>query len=618
MAGLAGIVALQGTRDSAEVVALVEKMGRVQGHRRPLSWQVVSDPGLVHVAPSECPGPGGSRRPEPTDERPGGRCLAFDGEITNRGEVRRRLSDAGIGLRSESDRELVLRAWEQWGERCLDHIDGRFAFVLHEPAEGASFLVRDRFGHRPFHYAFSDDRLCFASEIKSLLLVTGPPALDERALLEWSLYGDVLPPRTLFRGIRTLAPGHMLRVGDNGQTQECVTYYDPAAVVDPARYAEYAAMPAPELMDILESTMDQAVTGHINGRQEVGVMLSGGVDSAVIAALASRHAKVRAYNFAVTGDPTLDERSMANEVARILGVPLQGIVLDGETYRRALAHATYYDEVPLWHMHGVPIHLVARHAGEDGASLLLSGFSLGPLLTAASDRYRWVVPPAFLSRVPDDILRVVRKAVYSASGFAVANPLFALNLGVMLQFVDGGARSKLVERYTRAYEFLTQPHDRSIQVMRICDTALFTPRFFHQGDRLCMGASVEYCDAVVESRFISLARNLPTDAVFHKKKTTKWILKELATRYVPREIAYQKKMGLDVPLEQYFEPAFKQSLFEDGFLASFLALDWNTARSLVEKARERRQLLSQLVNIEVWGRLFFMQQSPEEVQDLLK
>ena len=207
-------------------------------------------------------------------------------------------------------------------------------------------------------------------------------------------------PRTLFRGIRTLAPGHLLRVGNDGRTPESLAYYDPANVVDPARYAENAARSTPELLDILESALDQAVTSHINGRREVGVMLSGGVDSAVIATLASRHAEVRAYNFSIGGDPRLDERPMADEVARLLGLPLQSVAINGETYRRELAHATYHNEMPLWHMHGVPIHLVARRAAEDGTSLLLSGFSLGPLLTAATDRYRWILPPPFLDRVP--------------------------------------------------------------------------------------------------------------------------------------------------------------------------------------------------------------------------
>ena len=613
MAGLAGIVPLRDTIESTETVTLVEKMARVQSHRGRGEWRVVSHPGLVHLVPYEDSAPhvaGG------LDERHGGKFLAFDGEITNCDEIRTQLDKAGAELRSTSDRDLVLCAWEKWGEQCLDHLHGRFAFVLQDSATGASFLVRDRFGHRPFHYTFSDGRLCFASEIKALLAVTGPPALDELALLEWSLYGDVLPPRTLFRGIRTLGPGYLLRVDKDGRTQE-FAYYDPANVVDPALYAEYAARSTPELLDILESTLDHAVTSHINGRPEVGVMLSGGVDSAVVAALASRHAKVRAYNFSVAGDARLDERPMANEVARILGLPLKGIVIDGETYRRELARATYHCEMPLWHMHAVPIHLVARFAADNGTSLLLSGFSLGPILTAAPDRYRWVLPPSLLSRVPDDLFRVVRKAVYSAAGLNVANPAFAVNLGVALQLVDGGARSNLVDRYSRTYEFLKDADERRIHIMRLCDTALFIRRFFHQADRLCMGASVDYCDTVVEARFMSLARNLPTDAIFRKKKITKWILKELATRYVPREIAFQKKIPLDVPLGEYFEPAFKRPLFEDGFLASMLGLDWNTAQALIKRARERRPLLFQLVHIETWGRLFFMQQSADEVQELL-
>jgi asparagine synthase (glutamine-hydrolysing) len=617
MAGLAGIVPLRDTLDRAETVTLVEKMGRVQGHRGSADWRVLSHPGLVHVVPCGDSTPITQCETDAQDERRGGLFLAFDGEITNRSEIRRELGHTGTELRSESDRELVLRAWDHWGEQCPDHLDGRFAFVLHNPATGASFLVRDRFGHRPFHYAFSDGRLCFASEIKPLLSVTGPPAPDELALLEWSLYGDLLPPRTLFRGIRTLAPGHMLRIGKDGRTQECVEYYDPANVVDPARYEEYAARSTSEILAILESTVDQAVMSHIDGRRDVGVMLSGGVDSTVIAALASRHGDLRAYNFSVAGDPRLDERPMANEVARMLGLPLESIVIDGKAYRRELAHATYRYEMPLWHMQGVPIHLLARRAREDGTSILLSGVSVGPLLGAATDRYRWILPPSLFSRVPHGLFRIVRKAVYSAAGLSIANPFFALNLGVGLQLVDGGARSKRVDRCNETYEFLRDLRERRIHVMRLCDNALFLPRFFYQGDRLCMGQSVEYCDASVEARFMSLALNLPTDAIFHKKKTSKWILKELATRYVPREIAFQKKVPMDVPLGEYFEPPFKQSLFEGGFLASFLGLDWNASRALVKKAREQRPLLFQLVNIETWGRLFFMQQSAEEVEERL-
>ena len=547
MAGLAGIVSLRDTVHGAEIVALVEKMGRAQGHRAPGGWRAVSQPGLVHVFSGHTSAPTDPGATDAWVEHSRGPFIAFDGVITNRGDVRTELGSVGADLRSAPDRELVRRAWEHWGEQCPDHLDGRFAFVVHDPAREAWFLARDRFAHRPLHYAFSDDRLCFASEVKALLAVTAPPALDELALLEWSLYGDLLPPRTLFRGIRTLAPGQVLRVGKDG-SQQFRVYYDPTNSVDPTRYAENAARSVPELMEMLETAIEQAVLGHIDGRGQVGILLSGGVDSGVIAAVAARHTELRAYNFSVMGDPRLEERQMANAVAGKLGIALQGINLDGQAYRRALAPATYRYEMPLWHMQGVPYYLLTHHARENGAAILLSGVSVGPLVGAATDRYRWIVPPPFLSRVPDNVFRIARKAVYSASGLSMANPFFAINLGVGLHLVDGGARARRVERVRQTYEFLNDPHERRIHVMRLCDNSLFLPRFFQQGDRFCMGESVEYCDAAVEARFMSLALNLPTDAIFHKNKTTKWILKEIASRYVSREIAYQKKVPLDVPI----------------------------------------------------------------------
>ncbi|MGH7539680.1 MAG: asparagine synthetase B family protein, partial [Gemmatimonadota bacterium] len=546
----------------------------------------------------------------------GGPALAFDGALTNRRVLLDELGRGGPPAGADGDRELVLRVWERSGAACLDRLMGRFALVLHDPRRGNTYLVRDRFGHKPLHYAIRHDRLYFASEIKTLLSVLSPPLLDDRALIEWSLHGDLLPPRTLFRGIRSLPPGHLLEADMNGERPASRAYYEPASAVDPALYAEHAGRSTAEILTLVEEAVEHAVLGHMDGRSGVGIMLSGGVDSTVIAAIAARRGEIPAYNFSVAGDPRLDERPMSREVARVLGLPLESIVIDGETYRRELARATYLYEHPLWHMQGVPIQLLARRAREDGTTLLLSGVSVGPLLGAATDRYRWILPPPALDRIPGGVYRVVRKAVYSAAGLPVANPGFTRALGVGLQLVDGGARSRIVARCDEAYRFLEDPRERRIHIMRLSDHHLFLPRFYHQGDRLCMGESIEYCDAAVEARFMSLALNLPTDVIFHDG-TPKWILKELATRYVPREIAFQKKVPLDVPVAQYFAPAFKRSLFEGGFLASFLGLEWEVAGGPLMKARETTPLLFQLVNIEVWGRLFLMQQSVEEVTDLL-
>lgn len=605
MAGLAGILSLKGALDAAEASAMVERMGRRQAHRAPDGWRVLAHRGLVYVHDDD-----GS-----LEEGVGGRTLAFDGVITNGRELREDLRHAGADLRSKSDRELVLRAWEHWGEASLGRLSGRFAFVLHDPARATSTLVRDRFGHKPFHYAIADGRLYFASEIKTLLTVV-PAALNERALIEWSMYGDVLPPRTLFAGIRALAPGSLLEIGREGPAPTARPYYDPTTMIDPALYAQYATRPIPDLLDELESAVESAVVSHIGEQSRVGVMLSGGVDSTVIAALAARHANLPAYHFFVSGDPATDERSVAEEVARKLDIPLHTIRVDPDTYRRELARTTLINEMPSWHVQCVPIGLLARRAGEDDLRLLLSGVSVGPFLGAAGDRYRWILPHPLMSRVPGGLFRIARKSVYSAAGLSVANPFFAQNLGVGLKMVDGGARSRVVARSNEAYGFVEDPRARRIPVMRMADDTLFLRRFYHQGDRLCMAESIEYCDASMEPEFVTLALNLPAELLIHDKKP-KWTLKELATRYVPQEIAFQKKASLDVPVDQYFAPLFKPSLFRGGFLESVLEMDWALANELLRAERERAHLLFQLVHIEVWGRLFFLQQTSEEVTALL-
>ncbi len=611
MSGLAGVVARNEPLDAIKAKSQVESMGQVQKHREPDGWQVVAHAGLVYASGDA----GGD-----SDESASGLALAFDGKITNAGVVREALRKARAHFHSNTDRELVLRAWESWGPKCLEQLQGRFAFVLRDSKLGTSYLVRDRFGHKSFYYALLNDRIYFASEIKTLLAVLPPPVLNELALLEWTIYGDILPPRTLFRGVDTLPIGHLREIGARGSAPESSAYYDIAKVVDRERYADYASRPATELIDLLDTTLDRVIKNQIDGqRGGVGVLLSGGVDSAVIASMAAKHTELKSYNFSAWRDSEMDESRMARKVAAKLGLPFQSIYFDGDIYRRELARAIWLFETPLWHIQGVATHLLARRAFADGIRILLAGVCLGPLSGAvAQDRYRWILPPPFLSRIPASVMRVARKVVYAANGLPVANPFFVHNLPVGLRLIDGGKRARMVARFDEAYEFLSKAKERRVHVMRMSDNAFFWQRFFRQGDSLCMGESVEFCDAAIDNDYMSLVLNLPTDVIF-RKKIPKWILKELATRYVPREVAYQKKYAVwTVPVEQFFVPLFRETLFRGGFLETYLDMDWQAVNDLYRQQKLKTQVLYRLVNIEVWGRLFFLGQSVDEVSAMLQ
>ncbi len=608
MSGLAGVISLRAPLDAGEAESLVETMARAQEHRSRSGWRVVVRERVAYASDAV--------QGEAADPGPTGLVVTLDGVITNREQLDRDLETAGVASNGADGAGALGRAWSAWGYHCLERLDGRFAALVRDGGTGASFLARDPFGHRPLHYAVRGDRLFFASEVKTLLPVLPPAEPDQFALMEWTLYGDVLAPRTLFRGIRSLPPGHVLEVSGDGVVGEPRAYFDPADVVDRTLFEEYSKRSIPNVMTLVESTVDHAVRRHMGGRANVAVMLSGGVDSTMIAALARRHADIRGYNFSIAGNATLDERPTANLVAQRLGIPIQSVPIDGDTYRRELAATTYEYEMPLWHMQAVPIHLLARQARKDGVGLLLSGVCIGPFLSAAAGRYRWVLPPAALDRVPAAVLRLGQKAIYSASGLPMANPAFTKTLSMALKLIDVGARATLLARHDDVYGFLEDDRERRIQVMRLTDNALFERRFFHQGDRLCMAQAVEYADAAVDREFQRLAFNL-SSRVIYRKRQWKWVLKELASRYVPREVAFQKKIPLDVPIDEYFAPQFRRSLFADGFLASLVGLGWDAAVAMVASAGDRAAVLLRLVNIETWGRLFFMGQSVEEVTSTL-
>ena len=610
MSGLAGIVSRNLSFDVEGVGSLVDAMGQAQKHREPDGWQVVARGALVFSAGS------GTE----TEASASGLSLAFDGKITNAGVVRDSLRQAGVAPQGSSDRELVLRAWEAWGSKCLEQLQGRFAFVLHDAKRGATYLVRDRFGHKSFYYALRDDRIYFASEIKTLLKVLREPAApNEMALLEWTLYGDVLPPRTLFRGVETLPIGHFREISALNAS-EPQAYYDITRTVDRNRYAEYSSRSPGELVDLLDQTLERVIGNQIEGqRGEVGVLLSGGVDSAVIAAQARKKANIKAYNFSAWRDSAMDESLMAKKVADRLDLPFHSIYFDGDLYRRELARAIWFFETPLWHIQGVATHVLARRAFEDGVRILLAGVCLGPLSGAVSmGRYRWVLPSPWFSRIPGGAMRLGRKLVYSASGFPVGNPYFVENLGVGLQLIDGGQRTKMIRRFDETYGFLDKFKERRIQVMRMTDNAFFWQRFFRQGDSLCMAESVEFCDAAIDNDYVSLVLNFPVD-IIRRKNVQKWVLKEMALKYVSRDVPYQPKHEVwEVPVDQFFVPMFRESLFRGGFLETYLGMDWPAVNELYLQQEDKTQVLYRLVNIEVWGRMFFMGQAVDDVSAMLQ
>src|SRR5215471_8909739 len=231
-----------------------------------------------------------------------GDVLTFNGEIYNFHELRRHLEAKGYQFRSQSDTEVLLFAFAAWGTECVRYIRGMFAFAVWCPAERALFLFRDPMGIKPLYYWRSQARgIVFASELKGLLGFPGfQPSLDHRAIGQFLEFGYTFEDdRTILNGVHKLPPGHFLRVRA-GEKPELERYFRPQAASD------QTSEPG-DFEEELYATLEGVTAQHLIADVPVGLLLSGGLDSSLISALAARKTAVRTFSMGFA-QSNLDER----------------------------------------------------------------------------------------------------------------------------------------------------------------------------------------------------------------------------------------------------------------------------------------------------------------------
>jgi asparagine synthase (glutamine-hydrolysing) len=312
MCGIAGICSRDGRPVDEEVL---RRMAAVLAHRGP-------DGEGVHVDNRAAPSAGlasrrlavididGGRQPMSTED--GTHTVVYNGELFNADEVRRQLESRGHRFRSQCDTEVVLRGYAEWEDAVLDRLNGMWAFAVWDGARRRLFLARDRLGVKPLVYADTPAGIVFASEIKALV-ASGMVRreLDPDALPYYLSFFAVSEPHSLVRGVRRLPAGHTLTVHERGVIER--RYWDCALPEEPDRGAE-------AYLEECEALLDDSVNRRLVSDVPLGVLLSSGVDSSLVAALAARHREVPLSTFTLGfGRPDADERAAARRMARALG-----------------------------------------------------------------------------------------------------------------------------------------------------------------------------------------------------------------------------------------------------------------------------------------------------------
>jgi asparagine synthase (glutamine-hydrolysing) len=552
--GICGVVALDGGRIERDDL---EAMQAGLGHRGPDSAGVVVD-GPAGLAARRLAIIDLEHGDQPVATEDGGVRLVQNGEIYNHAALRERLRGAGHTFASQGDTEVLAHLYEEDGERMLPELRGMFAIAGWEARRRSLLLARDRFGIKPLYWTQVGARLAFASELTALLRLPWVSREPDPDALEAFLALNVVPaPLTVMRGIRKLPPGHLLRAQDGAVRVQ--RWARPAPVAAEQVRTEPFETLAAELRDRLRDS----VRAHLVADVPVGVLLSGGVDSSTLAALAAEASSHPVRTFSIGfRERSFDELDLARQVAQRYGTDHHELVLEPDAAELLPEVASAYDE-PSGDSSALPTFLVSRLAAGhvkvalsgEGGDELLGGYEtyvadllrrrVGPLARLASPVIERL--PSGSGRVPLDYKakRFVRAAhlppLEAHHGW---KEIFPPEARAALRAGDGavadplaGLRARWAE--TEGAELLARLQDVDTGTNLVDD--LLT-----KADRMSMHHSLELRVPFLDPAVAELALALPTAAKVRGTQK-KRVLRAAAAPLVPEEIVRGRKRGFSIP-----------------------------------------------------------------------
>lgn len=494
--------------------------------------------------------------------------IVFNGEIYNFQAVRETLAARGHVFQSRSDTEVVLEAYREWGTDCLSHLHGMFALALFDRATHTLFLARDRAGEKPLFYRRTRDRVTFASELKGLLLADpeSPRVIAPRAFEQYLAFGYVTGADCILQGVEKLPPAHAATYQvDTGAWRMWRWWALPEPPAD-----ESHSSSAETLTDELEALLSESVRRQLVADVPVGVLLSGGLDSSIVAALAARaSARVRTFTIAFPGSGSFDEAPYARAVAEHCGTEHSELVAEPATVELLPQLAAQYDE-PLADSSMVPTYLVSRLIREH-ATVALGGDG-GDELFGGYPHYSWLLRQSAL-RVPGS--SPLRAA---ASGVAARLPLGTRGRNQLLaiggdvgdaiahvnMYFDRRSRAQLSPLVHRGADHVETiratavPSSLStLQRATRTDFLTYLPDdILVKVDRASMLASLEVRAPFLDVDVTEFAFGRVPDALRATTTERKVLLRRLGSRLLPASLDLRRKQGFMLPLHKWFAGAW--------------------------------------------------------------
>lgn len=549
-----------------------------------------------------------------------GLSIVFNGEIYNCGELREHLTAQGYAFRSRSDTEVLLAAYAAWGEGCLARLNGMFAFAIYDAGRRTLFLARDRAGEKPLFYRLANGTLEFASELKALLAnPTASRRIDPAALDCYLTLGFVPGERCILQGYNKLPPAHALSFDLHSGTARVRRYW---SLPELSGVAVTGHSDESALLDELELLLEDAVGRRLVADVPIGILLSGGVDSSLITAMAVRQSRrVRTFSIGFPGHE-LDETPHARLVANYFGTEHTELIAEPTTADLIPRLAQQFDEpvgdssmIPTW----LVSHLVRQHCtvalGGDGGDELFGGYTHYSRLLWMHRRLRnsprWL--RRWMAKSAEQFLPVGFAASNIRTWLMAVGDNLARDLPLVAGHFDATTRVKLMCGH-RGYQLVAEEihRDRTPvqsdllqRATRMDFSDYLAEDILVKVDRASMLNSLEVRAPLLDHRLIEFAFGRVPSSLKATAVDRKILLKQLAARLLPPEFDRQRKQGFSIPLAEWLKTGPFRELFWDTLSSAACLFDRATVQSLLrgqERGFSNGERLFALVQFELWRR----------------
>lgn len=554
--------------------------------------------------------------------------IVFNGEIYNYLELRQQLIAKGCAFNTFSDTEVLLNMYQEFGEDCLNYLNGMFAFVIYDKAEDILFVARDHFGIKPFYYFLDDEKFVFASEIKALLEYPGIDAIaDEFSLNEYVTFQMTLKKHTMFKDIHKLPPASFM-VLRNGKIESKGEYWNFDFRIDDSKSEEEYQR---ELLVLLENSLSIQIRSDV----PVGAYLSGGLDSSIVATLASKsyisniHTFTGGFHLSADYDETKYARCVSDHIHSIH----HEIFPEHTDFLKVFEKLVYHMDEPGGGPGLFPQFMVSKMASEH-VKVVLGGQG-GDEVFGGYARYA----VAYLEQcLKGAIFETQEEGNHLVTLHSIINNLPILKKYVPMmrsQFSEGlfdtmeSRYFRLINRSLRLHEIYSQEFlnshsqevlfDKYLQVFNNPDTKSYFNKMTHYDlktllptllqieDRVSMAVSLESRVPLLDKRIVELAAKMPPSFKFAGGKT-KYMLLQSVRNILPAQVVNRKdKMGFPTPLNEWIAGPLKEYAL-DILLSQKARNRGFSDPSKVENALHKNNKFNRdmwgLLNLEVWYNTF--------------